>query len=230
MKKLINENLSAKSVVISLIGIFFISVGVAFNSNTALGNDPIGIFYDGIRAILGLELSQLGFISNFINIGLLLVLFFLNRKLINIGTFLYMIPYGFFVSIGTKLHPMIFTNDALTTRLLCGASGIALIYVGLGMFIASNIGVDAFSGFFLTIAEKTGWSIQRSKITMDICLTIIGFALGGTFGLITVVCAATCGPAVQFLTAFFKKFLYDTNPIAAVEELVEETQSKVEFD
>ncbi|GKQ42131.1 permease [Companilactobacillus sp. RD055328] len=191
-----------------MIGIFTVCVGLAFNNNTLLGNDPVGIIYDGIRAFFGLSRIQLGFVSNFVNIVLMIFLYFFGRKYLNIGTFLYLIPYGTFISIGSNLYPHIFTNNDLSTRLIAGLIGCSLYYIGISLFVASDIGVDPFNGFMLTIRDHTGWSVRRSKITMDVVLTIAGYLLGGTFGLITIVTALTTGPAIQFLSVNFKKIIY----------------------
>lgn len=202
------STITVKKVTLSLIGIFVVCIGLAFNNNTLLGNDPVGIVYDGVRAFFHLSRMQLGFVSNFINVVLIAFLYFFGRKYLNIGTFLYLIPYGTFISIGSYLYPIIFTNDQLVTRLLAGLVGTSFYYLGISIFVASEIGVDPFNGFMLTIRDFTGWSIRRSKITMDVVLTAVGFALGGTFGLITVVTALTTGPAIQFLSGIFKKIFY----------------------
>ena len=39
---------------LAVIGIILVGVGVAFNAAAALGNDPVGIMYDGIRSAAGL--------------------------------------------------------------------------------------------------------------------------------------------------------------------------------
>ena len=46
--------------ILAVIGIFLVGTGVAFNAAAALGNDPVGIMYDGIRNALGLTGEQLG--------------------------------------------------------------------------------------------------------------------------------------------------------------------------
>lgn len=209
--KSISENLSFKSVITSMIGIFTVCIGVSFNNNTLLGNDPVGIIYDGVRAFWGLSYLQLGYVSNFINIGLLLILYLFGRKYLNIGTFLYLIPYGIFISIGSHLYPHIFTSDALGIRILAGGVGCLIYCIGISLFVASNIGVDPFNGFMLTIRDNMKWSIRRSKITMDIVLTILGFLLGGKFGIITIFTACTTGPAIQFFSGIFKKYIYHEN-------------------
>ena len=49
------RKISVKRCVIAEIGIFMIAVGVSFNAMAQLGNDPVGIFYDGIRNALSLS-------------------------------------------------------------------------------------------------------------------------------------------------------------------------------
>lgn len=49
---------------LAVIGIILVGVGVAFNAAAALGNDPVGMMYDGIRSAAGLTSEQLGTASN----------------------------------------------------------------------------------------------------------------------------------------------------------------------
>lgn len=73
------------------------------------------------------------------------------------------------------------------------------------MFVAADIGVDPFSGFMLTLRDKTGWSMRRSKITFDGALIIMGVLLGGKFGIITILTALTTGTTIQALSSIFRK-------------------------
>jgi len=99
---------------IALLGIFFLAIGVAINASTKLGNDSVGILYDGIRNALNFSQQQLGLISNVITFLATLILFFIGRKYLNVGTLLYVIPFGTFVSIGTYLYNLIIKTDALS--------------------------------------------------------------------------------------------------------------------
>ncbi|WP_172188431.1 YczE/YyaS/YitT family protein [Lentilactobacillus kribbianus] len=203
------SRLTVKKVVVAMLGIFLVCLGVAFNNNTGLGNDPVGIVYDGIRAAFHIPLVRLGFVSNFINVGLVIILWLIGRHYVNIGTAMYLIPYGLFITIGSHLYPLIFTSHTLPTRLLGAAVGISLYYVGISLFVAADIGVDPFNGFMLTIRDRTGWSIRRSKITFDVVLMTAGFLLGGKFGLITIVTALTTGPTIQALGGWFQQHLFN---------------------
>lgn len=199
--------LSIKKVLLAIFGVLLVCIGVAFNNNTSLGNDPVGIVYDGIRVMFNMKPIHLGYVSNFINIVLIIILLSLGRRYVNIGTALYLLPYGFFITIGSRLYPMIFSGKDILTRLMGGTTGIALYYVGISLFVATEIGVDPFNGIMLTIRDKTEWSIRKSKIIFDICLTSLGILLGGKFGLITLVAATSTGPVIQSLGGWFKKYL-----------------------
>ncbi|MBY7145687.1 hypothetical protein I2491_02685 [Levilactobacillus brevis] len=192
---------------LALLGIFLVCMGVAFNNNTQLGNDPVGIIYDGLRTTFHLEQAQLGTVSNYLNVVLIIGLFFMGRHYASWGTLMYLVPYGVFVSIGSALYPMIFTSTTLLGRSLGGLVGISLYYLGISLFVAADIGVDPFSGFMLTLRDKTGWSMRRSKITFDGALIIMGVLLGGKFGIITILTALTTGPTIQALSSIFRKRL-----------------------
>ena len=122
----------------AIIGVFLVCVGVAINNNTQLGNDPVGIIYDGIRQAAQLSHAQLGVVSNYINIGLIIILFFFGRKYINVGTLIYLVPYGFFISIGSYLYTVVFVGNTLwITRVSLVLVGCSLYYLGISLFVAS---------------------------------------------------------------------------------------------
>ncbi|MBM4761291.1 hypothetical protein [Bacillus sp. B15-48] len=209
MKKKRNKSdfprITRKKMFFSMIGISMLCIGVAFNNQTLLGNDPVGIVYDGIRITLDYTQAELGVVANYINIALILILLFFGRRYINIGTLLYLIPYGFLVSFGSYLYPLLFDNSIYFQRILGGVVGCTLFFVGLSLFIACKIGVDPINGLMLTLRDKTKWSMKRAKVTMDLCLLVIGVLLGGKFGIITIVTALGTGPAIQYLTQVFEK-------------------------
>lgn len=192
-----------------LIGIFFVGVGVAFNASTMLGNDPIGIVYDGVRNFFNLSTRQLGMASNVVNIGLIILLLFIGKKYVNIGTFIYIVPYGFFVDIGTKLYSALAVSDTLTLRILAGLTGCFLLYTGVAIFIVMDIGLDPFTGLVMTIKDKLSWDYKRTKIVFDISMVLIGVLLGGKLGVITLVTAFTAGPMIQVISERLEILLFN---------------------
>ncbi len=203
MKKYISENIW--NIVLAFVGIVLVGVGVAFNAAAALGNDPVGIMYDGIRSILGLTSEQLGLASNIVNIVLMLLVFFTGRHYINVGTFVYIIPYGAIVSLGGKLYHFLFQVQTFPIQVLGAVIGCLLLYTGVAMYITADIGLDPFTGVVMVLRDRIGKEYRYVKIGFDISCIVIGTLLGGKLGAITIITALSAGPVIQFLSDQMKK-------------------------
>ena len=190
---------------LAVLGIILVGTGVAFNAAAALGNDPIGIMYDGIRNIAGLTEEQLGTASNIVNIVLIVFIFFADRHYVNIGTFVYCIPYGTIVKFGGKLYHMIFVTQTLSTQILGAAVGCMLLYTGVAMYITADIGLDPFTGVVMVIRDKLKKEYRYVKIGFDLCCIVIGTLLGGKLGVITIVTALAAGIIIQCLSELMGK-------------------------
>jgi len=184
---------------IALIGILLVGIGVSFNAMAQLGNDPVGIFYDGIRNAMGLNQEQLGLASNVVNVLLAVFLFFTGRKYLNLGTLIYILPYGMCVDVGTFLYSKIFVAEALWCQILACVAGCLLLYLGVAIFIAMDIGLDPMTGVAMVVRDWLKWDYKRAKWLFDGCMTLLGFLLGGTLGVVTILSAITAGPAIQYL-------------------------------
>ena len=195
------------SIVLAIVGIFFIGTGVAFNAAAALGNDPIGIMYDGIRNVAKLSPEQLGMASNIVNISLVVLVLLLNRHYINIGTLIYIVPYGTIVDMGRKIYYVIFKVQTLPAQIIGAGLGCLFLYLGVAMFIAADIGLDPFTGIVMVLRDKCKKEYKVVKICFDIVCILIGFTLGGKIGIITILTAATAGPVIQLFADCIKKQL-----------------------
>lgn len=191
-REMINKILAA------VLGVFFVGVGVAFNNCAGLGNDPVGIVYDGIRNAAGLSAEQLGVASNIVNISLVLALWWIGRRYISIGTIIYFLPYGFFVSIGERIYRVLVHADTMAVRIGFSVMGCLLLYLGVAIFIVVDIGVDPFTGIVLVICDKIKKEYRFVKIAFDIAMILLGTVLGGTLGVVTVATALAGGPVIQF--------------------------------
>ena len=136
-----------------------------------------------------------------------MILCLFGRKFLNFGTLLYVIPYGTFVTIGTAIYPKIFTSDALMVKILGGFTGCLLLYVGVGLYIAMEIGLDPMNGISLLLMEKLKLDYSKTKWLFDGTLTVVGFLLGGKLGVITLLTALTGGPGIQMTIKLGKKLI-----------------------
>lgn len=200
-------------IVWALFGIMLVSFGVAFNAGALFGNDPIGIIYDGVRSIANLSPESLGIVSNFVNYGLIILLLFVGRKYVNIGTFVYILPYGTFVGWGTKLYEVLFVQDMVLSRVLAVVIGCSFVYIGVGIYIAMNIGLDPFTGIVMVISDAVKWDFRKTKICFDLVMILLGTLLGGKLGVITIVTAFTAGPCIQAVSKFIQSRMKEETAI-----------------
>ncbi len=197
--------ISFSAILAALIGVLLIGIGVAFNNCTGLGNDSVGIVYDGIRVFFGLSQSQLGWVSNAVNGGILVLLLFAGKKYVSVGTLVYFVPYGMCINIGNKLYEILVKAEGPGTQIAFSAAGCFLLYLGVAMFITMDIGVDPFTGVVLLLAEKTGKEFRTVKMIFDFVMIILGWSLGGRAGMVTIVTALTAGPCIQYFAGLLRK-------------------------
>ncbi len=64
--------------------------------------------------------------------------------------------------------------------------GLALIAVGSACQISSGYGPSPFDLLAVALSDRFGWTLRKSRITLDIALIAIGFALSAAVGVGTV--------------------------------------------
>ena len=207
MKKKLTK-LNIYDILFALIGVSLCGIGVGFANCAALGLDSIGILYDGIRNILGFSADMLG-VASFIVSGVLVIfLFFAARKYVSLGTFIYIVAYGSFITVGNIIYSALIYENTMFVRIVFSVLGYLLLYLGIAIYVAIDIGVDSFTGVVLYLTDVTHFEMKYVKIVFDIALIIIGAVLGGTLGVATFVTMVLAGPIIQFLTKRCQKMYF----------------------
>lgn len=197
-----NIVLWAEKVLICTLSIFLLGLSGAINIKADLGADPITVFYDGVSNFFH---TNLGMTINLINFTLTVVVFFIKRKYIHIGTLIYVVFLGVFVNMGVYLYDLCCIPNTWIARFLVSIFGCILAFIGIGMYISIDIGIDPWSAASLIICQKTGKSFRLIRFLQDAITLIIGIIMGGTSGVITLVCVIVGGPAIQKVTEFVDK-------------------------
>ena len=201
------KKIKVTEMALSFAGVVLIGTGVAFNASAALGNDPVGIVYDGLRNAAGLSAEQLGQASNIVNILLIIGIFFTGRRYVNIGTLVYIIPYGLVVDLGGKLYRVLFPAQTFPTQIAGAVSGCLMLYTGIAMYITADIGVDPFTGVVLVLRDRLQKEYRVVKVVFDVGCIMLGVMLGGRLGVITILTAFAAGPFIQFLVETISKIV-----------------------
>lgn len=142
-------------------------------------------------------------------VGLLLICisWFVNKKYINIGTFLNALLVGAFMDfflwlniLPTATHTWVDYVFLLTAILITGIAG--------GMYVAGGIGAGPRDGFMLSVAERTNLSVSKARILVECIVLAIGFFLGGPVFIVTFLYTFIQSPIFQYTLKLFRKFRY----------------------
>ncbi|EDL65667.1 YczE/YyaS/YitT family protein [Bacillus sp. SG-1] len=134
-----------------------------------------------------------------ITVGILLVLVSLaiDRRYINIGTFLNAVLVGIMVD-GFLWLNILPQPSSLPLDILVLLTGIVIMGFGGGMYNASRIGSGPRDGFMLSLSDKLGFSISSVRIMVESSVLIAAWLLGGPVFIFTFLYTFIQSPIFQY--------------------------------
>lgn len=186
-------------IVILMVGLTIAHLGVTLFLLTDLGSDPFNVLIQGLFRTL-LSASGWAFLSHgrvHIAVSLLIILILLitDRRYIKIGTVLCMVCGGPIIDFFTMLLSPIFGQiSALPMRIVILAIGCVILAFGMTIVIKSDAGTGPNDLVAIVISDKLHQKFSIVRIITDICFVAAGWAMGGTFGIGTIICAGLVGP------------------------------------
>ena len=85
------------------------------------------------------------------------------------------------------------SEQPLPARIAMMVAGILMIGVGSGFYMGAGMGAGPRDSLMLVLAQRTGTRIGVVRAALEIAVTVVGFALGGTVGIGTVAFALGVG-------------------------------------
>jgi len=153
------------------------------------GASPWTVLAQGIS--LNIDFS-IGTVTLFISLGVLLFWIFLNQKP-GIGTFLNALIVAVMIDISIAFVP---TPESFIFQLLLAIFAVLIVGLGSGFYLVANLGPGPRDGLMTGIQRKTNYPIAAVRAFLEITVVSIGWYLGGTVGIGTLLFAFGVGPAV----------------------------------
>ena len=173
------------------VGLTLYGVSMAMMVRGALGLDPWDVFHMGVASHLPLTFGQVTILVG----ALVLLLWVPLRQWPGLGTVANVVVIGLAADAGLAL---IAQPDAWWARAALLLSGLVLNGIAGGLYIGSQLGPGPRDGLMTGLARRTGLSIRLVRTTIEVVVLLVGWLLGGSVGLGTVLYAVSIGPLVQF--------------------------------
>ncbi len=183
----------ARRMAVLLAGLFLYGFTMAMLVESTLGLDPWDVFHEGVANRVPLTFGQVVIVTG----AVVLLLWIPLRQRPGIGTVLNVVIIGLAADFGIWL---IDQPDHLLWRALLLVGGVVGNGFAGALYISANLGSGPRDGLWLALVRLTGRSIRFWRTSIEITVLVIGFALGGTVGVGTVLYALAIGPLVQLFT------------------------------
>ena len=153
------------------------------------GASPWSVLAQGISININLSI---GTITLLISIAVLILWIPLGLKP-GMGTIFNALIIAFMIDICIKFVP---TPSNYTNQILLAVLSVLAVGIGGGIYLISNLGAGPRDGLMIGLQKLTKLPIAAVRGTLEISVVSIGWYLGGTVGIGTLLFAFGIGPCV----------------------------------
>ena len=176
--------------IVLIVGLVLFGLGIGLMLRSNLGLPPWDVLHQGLVKHFGLTIGTWSIITSVV----VLVAWLPLREPYGIGTLLNAVIIGLSIDLSILVIP---EPAAMAWRVLLLAAGILIIGFASGLYIGVHLGPGPRDGLMTGIARR-GPSIRLTRTVIEVTVLVVGWMLGGTFGIGTVAFALLVGPIVQF--------------------------------
>jgi len=177
-----------------VVGLFVFAVGIALQLESGLGLGPWDVLNQGLEERTALSFGAANVV---VALCVLVVAWSLGAR-IGPGTVTNAILIGLFVDVVLALDAVESLSDSpLGVRGSFLVGGILLVGFGTALYVGAAYGAGPRDSLMLVGARRTGLRLGLVRALLEVAVAVLGFALGGTVGLGTVVFALGIGPVVE---------------------------------
>ena len=167
--------------------IFGLGEGLLILSTT--GNSPWSVLAEGISLNSSLSIGAATF---FVSVGVLFLWIFLKQKP-GLGTIFNIIVIAAMIDFTLNYFQ---PPSSIFMKYLLAVLAVILVGLGSGIYLVANLGPGPRDGLMTGLTKTTNLPIALVRAFLEITVVIIGWYLGGTVGVGTIIFAFGIGPCV----------------------------------
>lgn len=175
-----------------LSGLVAYGFSMALMVEAGLGLDPWDVFHQGLAERTGMTI---GMASAVVGVAVLLAWIPLRNRP-GVGTIANVIVIAVTVDASLALLP---TPSALPIRVAMMLGAVVLNALATVLYIGAGLGPGPRDGLMTGLVARTGRSVRLVRTAIEATVLTVGWLLGGTVGIGTIVYAFGIGPLVQLM-------------------------------
>mgnify|MGYP000523202690 FL=1 len=172
------------------VGLSVFGLGEALLVTASAGVSPWTVLAQGVGRVANVNLGLATLL-----VSVCVLLFWIPlRQTPGIGTMANALIVSLVIELSLRVLPQ---HEAIALQLAQAVVGVLLVGLGSGIYLVANLGPGPRDGLMTGLARRTDLPIARVRTTLEIAAVAVGWSLGGTIGLGTVLFAFGIGPAVS---------------------------------
>lgn len=207
IRQLVGKPHMVRRLVVLFFSVFMMGVGVAFMDQLGFGTDPASVMNLGISRMIGWSFGN--YVLAFNGLLLLIILLLKEGRRVGIGTIANMVVVGYAADFTTwiinMVHPL--TNESLQVKLIVFVPTILLFLVAVAFYMVVDLGVapyDAMPQIISGRVSKVSFTVIR--VLWDVAATVLGYLVGGTVGMVTIILGFFLGPVISAIAKKFQRW------------------------
>lgn len=177
-------------------GLVLYGLSMAMFVESTVGVMPWDVFHQGVADRTPLTMGTVTILTG----AVVLALWWPLRVRPGLGTVSNVILIGIAFDVAHVLLP---TPEAMPARIAFLVAGVVLNGVATAAYIGARFGPGPRDGLMTGLADRTGRSVRLVRTSIEVVVLAVGWLLGGTVGVGTVVYALAIGPLVHRLLPAF---------------------------
>lgn len=182
-------DLSPSRLAVLIFGLFIFGLGDALLIQSTIGNAPWSVLAQGISERLNITMGW----STFCISTVVLLLWIPLRERPGFGTVANITIIAVAIQVGVTIFPL--QSNFLFAVIYC-LIGVAMVGIGSALYITCGLGPGPRDGLMTAIHMRSGVRIGRVRLGIEGTVLLIGWLLGGTVGLGTLLFAILIGQAI----------------------------------
>ncbi|WP_043674143.1 YczE/YyaS/YitT family protein [Nocardia vulneris] len=192
------------------VGLWLYGFSMAVMVRAGLGLDPWDVFHQGVAGHVPLSF---GAVTAITGIAVLLAWIPLRQRP-GLGTVSNVVVIAVSVDVGLWLLP---AWEAIPARVVAMGAAVVLNAIATVLYIGAGMGPGPRDGLMTGLVRRTGVSVWVVRTSIEVTVLSIGWILGGSVGIGTVVYAFGIGPLIQLMIPTANRFLPGFEPQPAAE-------------
>ncbi|WP_300821051.1 YitT family protein [uncultured Oscillibacter sp.] len=183
------------------VSLIVIGICVAVFKTVGFGTDPCSTFTLGVSSQTGISFGTCQLVFNLL---MFLPVIRLDLSRIGVGTVANMVGVGYMADFTMWLMSPHIPPEGLsmTVKIVLFAVSMAAFLIAAAFYMVVDLGVAPYDAIPQLIAAHTSrLSARAIRMLWDISILSLGFLLGSTVGLTTLITGFCLGPAIAFVSS-----------------------------